>query len=162
LDKMAALLKNIALGSMGIMATIFIAFLSFSGMAVASADGLAVKALKSASGAFIPMVGRSLADAFDSVMGTAILLKNGIGLVGAAAILLICAMPAVHILIQSLFFKLAGALMQPLGEEKLAEAVSGMGMSLTMLFAALAIIGLFAYFVLALMAGLGNITMMMR
>lgn len=162
LTKMAGLFKDIALGVMGIVTTVFIAFLSITGMSAASWDGLAVKAVKSASGAFIPIVGRSLADVMDSVLGTALILKNVLGVVGAIAILLICALPAIQILLQALVFKIAGAIIQPLGEEKLADAVTGLGNNMILLFAALAISGLFAYFALALVVGLGNITMMMR
>lgn len=162
LAKMAGLFKNIAMGVMGIMVSLFIAFLGFSGMAAATTDGLAVKAVKSATGTFIPIVGRSLADAFDSVLGTALILKNTIGLIGVIGIIIICALPAVYILLQALMFKIAGAVIQPLGEEKLAEAVSGMGNSLIMLFAALAVSGLFAYFAISLTVSLGNTTMMMR
>jgi len=162
LEKMAALFKDVAIGLMSIIVTVFIAFLGITGMAAASWDGLAVKAIKSASGAFIPIVGRSLADAMDSVLGTALVLKNAIGLIGAVAILFICALPALQILIQALVFRVAGALIQPLGEEKLAEAVTGLGNSMILLFAAVAVCGLFAYFALALIVGLGNMTMMMR
>jgi len=147
---------------MGVVATVFIAFLGLTGMSTASWDGLAVKAVKTASGAFIPVVGRSIADVMDSVLGTALVLKNALGLVGAVAILFICALPAMQILLQALVFRIAGALIQPLGEEKLAEAVTGMGNSLILLFASLTVCGLFAYFTLALLVGLGNITMMMR
>ena len=59
-------------------------------------------------------------------------------------------------------FRIAGALVQPLGEEKLADVLSGMGGSLTVLFAAMAVAGLFAFFAIALVVGMGNITMMMR
>ena len=162
LEKMATLFKDIALGLMSICITVFIAFLGITGMAAASWDGLAVKAIKSASGAFIPIVGHSLADAMDSVLGTALVLKNALGLIGTIAILFICALPALQILLQALVFRIAGALVQPLGEEKLAEAVTGLGNSMLLLFAALAVCGLFAYFALALIVGLGNMTMMMR
>ena len=162
LDKMAGLCKDVALGVMGVMSAVFIAFLGFSGIASSTADGLAAKAVKSAAGAFIPIVGRSLADAFDSVMGTALLLKNGIGLIGTAAVLVICALPSIYVLLQALMFRIAGALVQPLGEEKLADVLSGMGGSLTVLFAAMAVAGLFAFFAIALVVGMGNITMMMR
>lgn len=161
-SRLAALCKDAALGLMSVMVTLFIAFLSFSGLAAASSDGLAIKAVKTASGAFIPVVGRSLADALDSVLGTALLVKNSIGLVGALALLLICALPALRLLAQALIFRLAGAIVQPLGEEQLSEALSGLGNALILLFAALAISGLFAFFALALVVGLGNLTMMMR
>jgi stage III sporulation protein AE len=98
----------------------------------------------------------------DSVLGTALVLKNALGLVGTVAILFICALPAVQILLQALVFRVAGALIQPLGEEKLSDAVTGLGNSMILLFAALAVCGLFAFFALALIVGLGNMTMMMR
>ena len=121
-----------------------------------------IKAVKTASSAFVPMVGRTLADSLDSVMGLSLLLKNAIGLVGALAILLACAMPALRIWAQSLIFRLASALVQTLGENQLSDALAGMGKSLTQLFAVLAMCGLFGFFTFALMVGLGNLTMMMR
>ena len=84
------------------------------------------------------------------------------GFTGALALLLICGVPALRILVQALLFRLAGALAQPLGDESLAAALSGIGQSLTLLFAAVAVAGLFAIFALALTVALGSVTMMMR
>lgn len=162
IDKLSGLLKDVAMGVMSIATTVFIAFLSLSGMAAASVDGLAVKAVKTASGAFIPVVGRTMADALDSVLSTALLLKNVIGVVGALVILLICALPAVKILAQVLIYRLAAALLQPLGEEQLSSALSGLAGGLLLTFAALAVSGLFCFFAVALLVGAGNLTMMMR
>ena len=162
IDKLAGLLKDLAMGVLSIAVTIFIAFLSLSGLAAATMDGLAVRALKTAAGVFIPVVGRSLADAFDSVLSTALLLKNVIGLIGAVALLVICALPAVRILVQMLIYRLAAAILQPLGEEQLSNALSGLSNSLLLLFAVLAISGLFAFFALAIVIGAGNLTMIIR
>lgn len=161
-SSLAVLAKDLALGVMSVATTIFIAFLSFSGLSAASRDGLAVKAAKTASGAFIPVVGRTLADALDSVMGTVLVLKGAIGLAGGLALLVVCAAPAVQILAQALLYRVAGAVIQPLGDSSLAAALSGVGNSLILLFAALAVCGLFAFFALALVVGMGNVTMMMR
>ncbi len=162
IDKIAGLLKDVALGIMTIATTVFIAFLSLSGIASSSFDGLAIKAVKSASGIFIPIVGRSLADALDSVLGTALMLKNVIGLIGALAIILICAWPAITILAQVIIYRLAAAILQPLGEEQLSSVLSGLSQSLLWLFASLALSGLFCFFAIALLIGMGNLTMMMR
>ncbi|MBQ6808791.1 MAG: stage III sporulation protein AE [Firmicutes bacterium] len=162
LSKLADLFKDVAMGSMSILTTVFLAVLSFVGVASSSSDGLAIKAVKTASSAFVPVVGRTLADSLDSVLGTSLLLKNTIGLLGALAILLACAIPALRLLAQSLIFRLAAALVQPLGERELSEALGGMGKSLTQLFAVVAMCGLFGFFTFALMVGLGNLTMMMR
>lgn len=162
ISRMATLCKDVSLGLMSIVTTLFIAFLGISGIASASSDGLAVKAAKTASGAFIPVVGRTLADSLDSVLGTVLILKNAVGLVGSLGILLVCAVPAVRLLAQALLFRIAGALVQPLGDDMLAGTLSDAGNSLIQLFAALAISGLFAFFALALVVGMGSVTMMMR
>ena len=133
-----------------------------SGLAAAGRDGVAVKAAKTASSAFIPLVGRTLADSLDSVLGAVLALKGAVGVSGGLALLLICGVPALRILVQALLFRLAAALAQPLGNEDLSAALSGIGQSLTLLFAACAAAGLFAFFALALTVALGSVTMMMR
>ncbi len=162
LTDLAQLMQDLALGTMTVLSTVFLTVLGFLGLSSASGDGLAVKAMKSASSAFVPVVGRTLADALDSVLGTALLLKNAVGLVGAVGILLACALPAVRLLAQALLFRLAGGLLQPLGEKALCQALSGMGKSLTLLFAVVAVCGLCAFFTLALLVAAGSWTMMMR
>jgi stage III sporulation protein AE len=162
LRKLAELFKSISIGLLSICSAVFIAFLGISGMAASSVDGLTVKAVKSASGVFIPVIGRSLADALDSVLGTALVLKNVIGVLGAVVLLVVCALPALKIVIQALMYKLAAAIIQPLGEEQLAEVLTGLGNSLMQVFAVMAICSLFFFFVVAIVIGAGNMTMMMR
>lgn len=161
-NKLSALCKDIAMGVMSITTTLFISFMSISGMASATRDGVAIKAAKTASSAFIPIVGRTLADTLDSVLGTVLVLKGAVGIIGVLALLLVCALPAVQILAQALLFRLAGALVQPMGDDALADALSGMGNSLILLFAALFVSCLFAFFALALVVGMGSMTVMMR
>lgn len=162
LSRLAGLLKDIALGAMSISMTVFVALLSFTGIAGAVSDGLAVKAAKTASGAFLPVIGRTLADSLDSVLSTSLLLKNGIGLVGLIVILLLCALPALKILAQVLLYRLAAAILQPLGENQLSDALFGLSGSLLFLFGVVAAAGLLFFFVLAVTVGAGNISMMMR
>ena len=162
IDKLARLFQDIGLGVMGIMTAVFMGLIGILGVATASFDGLTIKAAKSASGIFIPVVGRSLADALDSVLGTALQLKNVIGVAGVVVLLTICALPAVQILVQAIIYRLTAALIQPLGEDQLAEAINGMGSSLIAIFAVTAICCLFFFFVLAVVIGAGNISMMMR
>ena len=127
LQALASLFKDAALGGLTILATVFLTVLGFCGVARAGADGVAFKAAKAAGGAFIPVVGRSLADALDSILGTALVLKNTIGVLGVLAVLAVCAAPALQLLLQSVVFRLAGALAQPLGGDELAACLSSAG-----------------------------------
>jgi len=161
-SRLADLFRDFSLGLMGLATTIFVAVLGFMGAATASSNGLTVKVAKTAASTFIPVVGRTLADVLDSVLATAMIMKNTLGILGVIAILLICAAPALKLLLQAWIFRLAGALVQPLGENQLSETLDMIGKSLILLFAALAICGLFAFFALGLLVGLGNLAMNMR
>ncbi len=162
IDKLAKLFRDIALGLLSVSTTLFIAFIGLVGFAGASFDGLAIKAAKTAAGIFIPVVGRSLADAMDSVLGTALVMKNAVGVVGAIVILIICALPAIKILVQVIVYKLAAAIIQPLGENELSEALGSIGNALLMVFAVLAICGLLFFFIIAITIGIANVSMMLR
>lgn len=162
LDKMAGLFKDIAMGVMSVTLTLFTAFLGLMGIAGVSLDGLAAKAVKTATGVFVPIVGRGIADALDSVASTTLLMKNSIGVIGCLVLLAICALPAIKILAQFLIFRLASAIIQPLGEEQLSNALYGISGSILLLFAAVAVCSLMFFFVLAIIVGVGNISVMMR
>ena len=162
LEKLSALGKDIALGLLGITMALFIGLLGLAGVGASSIDGLTMKAAKMATGTFIPVIGRSLADALDGILGTSLLLKNGIGFIGVIAIFLLCALPAVKVLVMAMVYRLIGALLQPLGDERLATAVSGIGNSLLLVFAVLVATGILFFFTISLLVAMGNITMMMR
>lgn len=162
LEKLSALGKDIALGLLGITMSVFLGLLGIAGVGASSIDGLTMKAAKMATGTFVPVIGRSLADALDGILGTSLLLKNGIGLMGIIAIFLLCALPAIKVLVMAMVYRLIGALLQPLGDERLAAAVSGIGNSLLLVFAVLVATGILFFFTISLLVAMGNITMMMR
>lgn len=162
LEKLSVLGKDIALGLLGITMSVFIGLLGIAGVGASSIDGLTMKAAKMATGTFIPVIGRSLADALDGILGTSLLLKNGIGFIGVVAIFFLCALPAIKVLVMAMVYRLIGALLQPLGDEKLATAVSGIGNSLLLVFAVLVATGILFFFTISLLVAMGNITMMMR
>jgi stage III sporulation protein AE len=161
-NKLAGLFKDISLAALGILLTVFVGFLSMQGLAGSVADGLTIKAAKFATGAFIPVVGKSLADALDTVIGTSLILKNGIGILGVIVIFILCALPSVKILAISLIYRIVAAIIQPFGDSQLAEALQSLANSLIMVFAAVAGLGLMFFFILTVTIGTGNITMMFR
>ena len=157
LSKMAKLCQNMAVGIITLMLTLFTAFLGILGL-----TGAAIEAAKSATGLFVPLVGKPLADAFDTVLSTALLIKNSVGVVGILVILIICALPIIKILVIAVIYRLAAALVQPLGDGALAEALHGLSNSLLVFFAVVAGLGLFFFFMLSITVGISDISMMMR
>jgi len=161
-SRLAGLFKDLSLGFLGVVMTIFVGFLGLQGLAGSVADGLTIKAAKFATGAFIPVVGKSLADALDTVIGTSLILKNGIGILGVIAIFLLCAIPAIKIIAISLVYRIVAALVQPFGDNQLSEALHSLANSFLLVFAAVAAVGLMFFFIITVTIGTGNISMMFR
>lgn len=138
LSRMVKLLKSCIKWGLGLMLTIFVGIVSLQSIVAPAADSIAAKTTKFAISSFIPIVGGSLSDSFDIVMGLSKLLKNAVGAAGLIAIIIIVFTPVLRILVQSLLFKLAAACLEPICSERIVKCVTELSESLTFVFAMLA------------------------
>src|SRR5690606_2094904 len=102
--QLAALLRNLAVGLLGVCLTVFLGVISVQAATAAAADGIAIRTAKYVAGNFIPVVGRMLSDATDTVLGASLLVKNTVGLAGVIILILLCAFPALKILALALIY----------------------------------------------------------
>ncbi|WP_261179263.1 stage III sporulation protein AE [Anaerobacillus sp. CMMVII] len=160
--KLANLLRNISVGTLGIFLTIFLGVISVQGAVTAVADGITIRTAKFVTGNFVPVVGRVFTDAADTVMGASILLKNTVGIVGLAILLLICAFPAIKVLTLAIIFNLAAAVLQPIGGGAIINSLSIIGKAVIFIFAALATVCLMFFLAITIMVAAGNLSLMMR
>lgn len=161
-SRLAGLAKDVATAGIGLSLTAFLGVLVIQGVAGAAGDGLALRTAKYATGAFIPVVGKTLTDAVEVVASTSLLIKDAVGLIGAIVITVISLFPALKILSLVVIYKLAAALVQPLGDDRIAASLDSMGNSLVLVFAAVIMVGLMFFLALAIIVGLGNFTVMLR
>lgn len=162
LTQMANLLRNISVGFLGVLLTIFLGVISVQGITSSVTDGVTIRAAKYVSGSFIPVVGKMFADASDTVISASLLIKNSIGLVGVIIILFLCAFPAIKILVLALIYNASAAIMQPLGDSPITTCLETIGKSMLYVFAALAAVGLMFFLAITIMLMAGNVTVMMR
>lgn len=160
--KLADLLRNISIGTLGIFLTIFLGVISVQGAVAAVTDGITIRTAKFVTGNFVPVVGRVFTDAADTVMGASILLKNTIGIVGLVILLLISAFPAIKVLTLALIFNIAAAILQPLGGGAIINSLSIIGKAVIFVFAALATVSLMFFLAITIMVAAGNLSLMMR
>ena len=73
----------------------------------------------------LPWVGNAVGGVAEVVLGTAILIKNGIGMAGAVITIAICAVPILQMLIMAFMYKLAAALVQPVSDKRITTCISG-------------------------------------
>lgn len=81
IDKLSKFLKSSSVWVIGILLTIFVGVLSIEGTLGSSVDGITAKTAKAAVSSFIPVVGKVLGDAVDTVIGCSSILKNAIGII---------------------------------------------------------------------------------
>ena len=73
----------------------------------------------------LPWVGNAVGGVAEFVLGTAVLIKNGIGMAGAVITIAICAVPILQMLIMAFMYKLAAALVQPVSDKRITTCISG-------------------------------------
>lgn len=162
ISRFVDLLKDATKFCMGLSFTLFIGALSLQGVGGAVADGITLRTAKYMSGAFIPVVGGMFADALDAVIGGSLLLKNAIGLVGLVVIGIITLFPMLKILAIVIIYKLAAALVQPIGDTKVTDTLQGMANSLLLVFASVATVSLMFFLTIIIILVTANVTVMLR
>lgn len=75
----------------------------------------------------IPGVGDVLGGTAEVVLGTAVLIKNSIGLAGALICCALCAVPLIQIAVITLAYKFTAAVIQPVSDKRIVECISGVG-----------------------------------
>lgn len=84
----------------------------------------------------IPGVGNIAGGVTDVVLGSAVLIKNGVGVAALAVIVFICLVPLSKLGILVLLLQLAAALIQPVSDKRMVGCVAGVGESIRLLFRA--------------------------
>ncbi|MGG3574814.1 stage III sporulation protein AE [Bacillus gobiensis] len=160
--QLAQLLRNIAIGSLAIFLTVFLGVISVQGASAAVADGITLRTAKFITGNFIPVLGRMFTDATDTVVSASVLLKNTVGIIGVAILVVIAAFPAIKVLSLALIYKVAAAILQPLGGGPVISCLDIISRSVIYIFAALAIVSLMFFLCITVIITAGNLTMMVR
>lgn len=124
LESIGALLKKGITWALSGLMILFTTYLTISGAIAGTADAQAVKLAKTAVSTVVPVVGGILADAAETVLAGAGLLRSMIGVFGALAVLSLCLVPFLRLGIQYLLYQAAGIVAQTAGPKKLSRLLS--------------------------------------
>ncbi|MCK9857302.1 MULTISPECIES: stage III sporulation protein AE [Paenibacillus] len=160
--QLANLLRNVGVGIMGVLVTVFLGVLSVQGAKGAVTDGITMRTAKFVTGNFVPVVGRMFTDAADTVISASLLAKNAIGLAGVIILLFLCAFPAIKILTLALIYNVSAAAMQPLGDSPIVACLQTIGKTMIYVFAALAAVSLMFFLAVTIVLTAGNAALMVR
>ena len=127
LKRVAKTLKGVITACLTAMLLVFVGYLSISGVIAGAADAVSVKTAKLAISGAVPVVGGVLSDAAETVLASAAILRNTIGVFGALVILGICLAPFLQIGVPYLVYKRAAALAGTISEGKVPELIDNIG-----------------------------------
>jgi len=128
LDKLAALLKRGISWSLVALLGCYTAFLTLGGATAGAVDKRAVQAAKAVMSTVVPVVGRALSEAAETVLAGAGVLRASLGTFAALAVCGICLVPVLRLGWQYLLYQGAALTVSCVGPKKLGkllETLSG-------------------------------------
>lgn len=156
-SNLARLLSDISKWCIGLTVTVFVAIVSIRSSVSATLDQVTAKTAKFAVDTFIPVVGKALSDAIATVAGYSLVLKDALGIIGLIFLITICVFPLLKIIVIALIYKLVGAVMQPVVDDKITACLNSVGNSLTMVFASVLSVAVMFFIIIAIVISTGRL-----
>ena len=104
----------------------------------------------------IPGIGNLLGGMTEVALGTAVLVKNGIGMAGAVICIALCVIPLVQTAGTALLYKLAAAMIQPVSDERVTGCVEAVGEGCQILMQIVFTVGVLFLLTIAIVAAVTN------
>ncbi len=117
----------------GIVFTIYMAFLSIQGITASGADGISIKTAKYAIKNYIPMLGGYISDGFEIARVGSLIIKNAIGFSGIILILFTMLSPIIFVGVLQLALKLIAGFIEPISDSRSCSVLSSASKSLSLL-----------------------------
>lgn len=161
-DKLSKFFKSSVVWILGVILTLFVGLVSLEGTLSSNVDGITAKTTKAAVSSFIPVVGKILGDAVDTVIGCSSILKNALGIVGVVVIIGICVTPIVKLTILMIIYYLGAAICQPIADDKIIKLLDQMGDTFKTLLAILTSVSVMFVIGVTLVVKISNSGLMYR
>ncbi len=160
-SQLSKLIRQIIVGIVTGSLTIFIGVITVFGIG-SKVDGMTIRTAKFAVDNLVPIVGKFLSDAVETVVSCSAIVKNGIGVVGLIAIFLICIIPIIKIIVLILTYKTLGAIVQPIASENIVKFFDEVGKGLLLVMIGMLSVAIMFFVTIAIIVEIGNATIMLR
>lgn len=149
LSKLADLIKTALSWTLKTLLAVVVGVQTVQALLLPAIDSLKTTVLNKAAGA-IPILGNTLNAVTETVLGTAVLLKNAVGAAGMILIVMICMAPAARLAVCTLLYKGAAAAVQPVADKRITECIAGVGEGTALLLKTLGTVGIMLLLTLAI------------
>ncbi len=127
LGSLGGLIRWAVTGSLKLVLTLFITFLTLGSSVSGSVDQFSLKAARFAVSGSVPVVGGIISDAAETMLSGAVLVKNAVGVLGMLCVAAVCIVPFLKAGAAYLMFKAGAAVMSPVCGKELGTMLGGIG-----------------------------------
>ena len=156
IDKLAKLIKSASSWLIGICFGLFATFLTMQGISGGVVDKFGFNIAKFAVSSYVPILGGYLSDGFDLMTASLVLVKNAVGYTGAVLLCATVAFPLVKVVVFSLTTRLASAIAEPIGDQRVSTLLGDVAKNLNLLITALAGVAFLFFLLLMLLVSSCN------
>ncbi len=150
LTKMNKMFKSASSWLIGIVFGLYGTFLTVGGISGGVVDKVGYSAAKFALSSYVPILGGYLSDGFDLIGASIVLVKNAFGYTAVIVLIAMVLFPLLKIVIFIFSMRLASAIVEPIGDEKVSGMLSAVADNCSLLISALAGVA-FMFFVLIML-----------
>ncbi|MGI6175627.1 MAG: stage III sporulation protein AE [Christensenellales bacterium] len=162
IKRLTELIKSVCQWLIGIVFTIYIGVVAIQGMSASAIDGISIRTAKYTIDRALPIAGKMLADTVDTMMGCSLVLKNALGVVTLIVTIALIAAPVIHILVNIFLFRMAAALIEPVGDKRIADCLFELSDVLVLLLIIVLATGIMMFITIGLAMSAGNANIMLR
>lgn len=159
LNKFSEFISSLFKWGVGLVFTLFFAIFTIQGISAGSFDSISIRTAKFSIKSYVPVMGGYLSDGMDLILSSSVLIKNSVGVVGLLLIISTVLNPVIEIVVCSLLLKLVSAILEPLGDSRISNFLSGTSKSIIMLSTCILAIGFMYLISIGLVMTTGNMVM---
>ena len=156
LEKLVSLIKTASTWIIGVVFGLFATFLTAQGITGGIVDKFGFNVAKFALSGYVPILGGYLSDGFDLISASIVIVKNAFGYFSAMTLIAVVVFPLLKVMAFSLLLRVTSAIVEPIGDERVAKLLHTLAENLNLLITALAGIGFLFFIMIMLMIGSCN------
>ncbi len=126
LTRLAEFIRWIISSILKVLLSVFIGYITVFGAVSRSTDATAVRAAKFALSGTVPVVGSILSNAAETVLSSASVVKNTVGIFGILCIVAVCLVPFLRLGLSYLVFRTGSAILSPVCPPSLLGLMDGL------------------------------------
>ncbi|MBQ9314614.1 MAG: stage III sporulation protein AE [Clostridia bacterium] len=144
------------------MMIIFVGILSLEGTLSAGVDGMTAKVAKTVVSNSVPIVGKLLGDATESVIGSISITKNAVGVIGILIIVAITSGPIIKSFLLMMMFNFTSGICDSIADNRISRCLSIAADSIKLVFGIMIMVTFLFIIAITLMIKMSNLSLIYK